>query len=47
MILNFANESASYMYVQRNLGQASAIRPNDEIWGIQEPYLQLICATVL
>jgi hypothetical protein len=27
------------MHLLRNLGEALAVRPNDEIWGIQGPYL--------
>jgi len=37
-------KSASCMHVLSNLGEALAIRPHDEIWGI---HLKLIRATVL
>jgi hypothetical protein len=37
-------KSASYMRVLRYLGEALAIRPHDEIWGI---HLKLIRATAL
>jgi hypothetical protein len=43
MALSYTKKSASCMYVLRNLGEALAVRPHDEIWGIQGPYLSDPC----